>query len=113
MDAIKFAMAIATAIVGLVSLLLPETAGRFVGFSSLSKRGTAEMRAIFGGLFVGLGVAPILLGGGVVYKALGIGYLAVALARALSIFVLDKDRSPSNLLSLVWEAAFGVVLIIF
>ncbi len=45
------------------------------------------------------------------YRFLGIAYLAIALARAISI-VVDKSYDRSNIISLVIEIVFGVILVI-
>lgn len=110
---IKIAMAALTALIGVVGALRPDIAARFVGLGDkLSPRGAAEIRAVMGGLFIGLGVAPIVLNRNAAYVMLGMGYLAVGIVRTLSILIWDKDKSPSNTLSLVWEAVFGLALVL-
>jgi hypothetical protein len=42
---------------------------------------------------------------------LGIGYLAIAVARLISI-VIDKSYARSNLISLITEIVLGVILVI-
>jgi uncharacterized membrane protein len=73
-------------------------------------RGVSEIRAIFGGLFIGLGLAPLFLGTPA-FQMLGIGYLAIAVARTFSI-VFDKSYAQSNLISLVTEIILGVILVL-
>jgi uncharacterized membrane protein len=73
-------------------------------------RGVSEIRAIFGGLFIGLGLAPLFLGA-TAYQMLGIGYLAIAVARAFSM-VFDKSYAQSNIISLVIEIVLGAILVI-
>jgi uncharacterized membrane protein len=68
------------------------------------------MRSIFGGLFIGLGLAPFFLGAAA-YQMLGVAYLAIAVARAFSI-VFDKSYESSNIISLVVEIVFGGILVI-
>ncbi|NIN67516.1 MAG: DUF4345 domain-containing protein, partial [Anaerolineae bacterium] len=74
-------------------------------------RGITEIRAVLGALFVALGLAPLILNAAAAYQVLGIAYLGVALARAVSM-VVDDSVVRSNTLSLVVEVAFGVVLIL-
>jgi hypothetical protein len=45
------------------------------------------------------------------YRMLGIAYLAIAVARAISI-LFDKSYDQSNLISLAIEIVFGVILVI-
>jgi hypothetical protein len=72
-------------------------------------RGVSEIRAVFGGLFIGLGLAPFFLGGAA-YTMLGIGYLAIAMARTFSI-VFDKSFAQSNWISLGIEIVLGMILV--
>ena len=62
-----------------------------------------------GGLFIALGLTPLWLGAPA-YLMLGIGYLAIAVARAVSM-VFDQSVVRSNLISLVTEIVLGVTLV--
>ncbi len=102
--------ALATVATGLLALFRPSAAYGFTGLNANGVRGISEFRAIFGGLFIGLGLAPFFLGQAA-YQMLGIGYLAIAAARAFSI-VFDKSTAQSNLISLAIEIVLGVILVI-
>ncbi len=82
----------------------------FTGLNISGPRGTSEIRSTFGGLFIGLGLAPLFLDT-TAYTMLGIGYLAIAAARAFSI-VFDKSYAQSHWISLGIEIVLGVILII-
>ena len=101
---------LATAATGLLALIKPAAAYEFTGLNPTSVRGVSEIRAIFGGLFIGLGLAPLFLGL-VAYQLLGIGYLAITAARGFSI-LFDKSYAQSNLISLGIEIVLGIVLVI-
>jgi hypothetical protein len=73
-------------------------------------RGVSQIRSIFGGLFIGQGIAPLILGT-TAYLMLGIGYMAIATARTFSI-VFDKSYAQSRLISLGKEIVLGVILVI-
>lgn len=107
---LKIIAALATVATGLLAFLKPSAAYGFTGLSAEGVRGVSEMRSIFGGLFIGLGIAPFLLGE-VAYTTLGVSYLAIAIARAFSI-VYDKSYAQSNWISLVIELILGVILVI-
>ena len=94
---------------GFISLLRPGSVTGFTGLKPTGPRGITEIRAVLGGLFIALGVAPLLLGGATAYRTLGIGYLGVAITRAGSMFA-DRSVERSNVISLVVEIVFGVVL---
>lgn len=102
--------ALATVATGLLGLIKPNATYAFIGLTAQGPRGVSEIRAIFGGLFIGLGIAPLFLGE-TAYLMLGIGYLAIAAARAFSI-VFDKSTDQSNLISLGIEIVLGIILVL-
>jgi hypothetical protein len=105
----KIISALATTATGLLVFIKPESAYAFTGLSAPGVRGISELRAIFGGLFIALGLVPFWLGTPA-YLMLGIGYLTIAAARAFSI-VYDKSYERSNIISLVIEIVCGVFLV--
>ncbi|MGB9521434.1 MAG: DUF4345 family protein [Anaerolineales bacterium] len=107
---LKVLASIATVATGLLAFIKPSAAYGFIGLEPSGVRGVSEMRAIFGGLFIGLGIAPFFLGVNT-FRMLGIGYLAIALARAFSI-VFDKSYAQSNIISLVTEIILGLILVV-
>lgn len=102
---------IATILTGLLSLIVPAKIEGFTGIHPVGGRGITEIRAIFGGLFIGLGIAALLLDKAVAYPMLGIMYLAIAVVRAVSM-LLDKSIESSNVISLVIEIVIGVILVL-
>ncbi len=96
---------------GLVSLIAPHSVFGFTGLNAPGARGITEIRAILGGVFIGLGVAVFLLGTRQVYQMLGIMYLAIGVVRAVSI-VVDKSFEQSNIISLIVEILFGILLVL-
>ena len=86
---------IATILTGLVSLINPQSVQGFTGLTAPGARGITEIRSILGGLSIGLGIA----------------YLGVALVRGISMFV-DKSVVQSNVISLVVEIIFGIILVL-
>ena len=102
--------ALATAATGLFSMLAPTKITGFTGLQPVGGRGITELRSVLGALFIALGVAPLILGP-VAYLMLGIGYLAIAAVRAVSMFV-DRSVVQSNLISLATEIVLGVILIL-
>jgi hypothetical protein len=102
---------VATIATGLVSLLWPHSVQGFTGLSAPGGRGITEIRAVLGGLFIGLGVAVVVLGTREVFQMLGIMYLAIAVVRVVSMFV-DKSVVQSNVISLIVEIVFGVILVL-
>jgi hypothetical protein len=107
---IKIVAALATALTGLLAFVKPAATYSFIGLNPNGVRGVSEIRAIFGGLFIALGLAPLFLGAAA-YQMLGIGYLAIAAARAFSM-VYDKSYAQSNIISLVIEIVLGGILVL-
>lgn len=84
--------AVATIMIGLVLMLIPRTFGHFLGlaFRSGTNNGVSELRGAFGGMWVGLGLACILLAQPFTYFALGLAFLGAVLGRLIS---LAADRT--------------------
>ena len=100
-----------TVATGLLSLFAPQKTVGFTGLSPQGGRGITEIRSVLGGLFVGVGLAPFLLPHPAVFQTLGVMYLAIGLVRAVSM-VVDKSTERSNVISLVVEIVFGVILVV-
>ena len=110
LEILKIIAALGTIATGLLAFFKPDAASGFIGLTANGVRGVSEMRSIFGGLFIALGLLPFFLGEPA-YLVLGYSYLGIAVARAISI-VFDKSYAQSNLISLVVEIVFGVILIL-
>ena len=103
--------AVLTILTGLISLVVPRSVQGFTGLKAPGPRGLAEIRAILGGAFIGLGLSPLVLGSPAAYQMLGITYLVIAAARIVGI-VVDRSFERSNLLSLAVEIVFGIILML-
>jgi len=103
--------AVATTLTGTVALFKPESITGFTGLRPEGGRGVTEVRAVMGGFFIALGAAPLLLNSPVAYAMLGIAYLGVGLVRGVFMFV-DRSIVQSNIISLVIEIIFGVILVL-
>jgi hypothetical protein len=106
---LKMAAAVLTAATGLLALIKPSAAYGFTGLNAAGPRGVSEIRAIFGGLFISLGVVPFFLGTSA-YVMLGCAYLAIAVTRLFSI-IGDKSYARSNWISLGIEVVLGAILV--
>lgn len=107
---LKVIAALATLATGLLALIKPGAVYGFTGLKADGARGVSEIRSIFGGLFIGLGLAPLFLGTPA-YQMLGISYAAIAAVRAFSI-AFDKSFEQSNLISLGIEVVLAIILVI-
>jgi hypothetical protein len=108
---IKVIVAVATMAFGAMSIVSPPAAERFTGLTAAGPRGVSEIRAVLGGLFVGLGLATLIYRTPSAFGTLGIGYLIIAVVRGASIY-FDRAPTPTNWASLAFEIVFGVLLLI-
>jgi hypothetical protein len=108
---LKVLGALLTILTGAVSVLFPQSVTGFTGLAAQGARGVTEIRAVLGGLFVALGAAPLLLDQPVAYQMLGIAYLVIGVVRLASM-IIDKSIVTSNVISLVFELVFGVILVL-
>jgi len=108
---LRIIAAIATILTGAASLLWPLNVQDFTGLTANGGRGVTEIRTVLGALFIGLGAAALLFNAPETYKMLGIMYLAMALVRGISM-VLDKSVVSSNVISVIAEVIFGIILVL-
>ena len=111
LEVLQIIAALGTVATGLISLIRPRSVTGFTGLNPNGPRGITEIRAVLGGVFVALGIAPLILATPEAYRMLGIAYLAVAVVRTVSM-VLDKSVEQSNIISVVVEIVFGVILVL-
>lgn len=111
LEILKIAVAVATILTGAVSLFWPLRVRGFTGLEVSGGRGITEIRAVLGGVFIGLGAAVIYLRDPSAYLTLGITYLVIAGVRTVSMFI-DKSVERSNVISVLTEVVFGVILVL-
>jgi hypothetical protein len=109
MKLVRVAIALATIAFGLISVFNPKGIRSFTGLAADTPRALSEIRAVLGGGFVGLGLAPLIWPEQAAYRTLGLAYLAIAVARLASIFV-DRSYAGSNWISLATEVVFAAAL---
>lgn len=108
---LKIIAAVGTIATGLISFAAPRAVRGFTGLEVDNPRGITEIRAVLGGFFIALGAAPLIFNSADMYRMLGIAYLVVAVTRAIAM-VVDRSFVQSNIISLVVEVVFGVILIL-
>ncbi len=111
LQVVKIVAAVGTIAAGATSILSPQSAESFTGLSVVGPRGTSEIRAVLGALFVGLGAAALFFRSPDAYRTVGVGYGAIAVTRLASI-VFDRASTSSNWISLASEVAFAFVLLL-
>jgi hypothetical protein len=108
---LKIVAVVGTLGTGLISLIWPRAIRGFTGLNADGPRGITEIRAVMGGVFIGLGIAALLLNLPANYQMLGIMYLVIAVVRTASM-IIDKSVQQSNVISVAVEIIFGIILVI-
>lgn len=96
---------------GILGLLWPRTVSRVIGLRIPGRLGLSEVRATYGGLFIGAGLAVILIGNRDAALVLGAAWAGAFLARAVS-FVIDHSRTKENIAGLAIEVAIALLLLL-
>ena len=98
-------------VAGCLGLVWPKQVSRTIGLQIPGRLGTSEVRATYGGLFVGAGLAVTLIASSDAALVLGAAWAGAFIARAVS-FVIDKSRTKENIAGLLIEAVMAVLLIL-
>lgn len=108
---LKYIAGIATILTGAASVFWPTKVLGFTGLDVVGGRGITEIRAVLGAVFLGLGGAVLYFNMPETNQMLGATYLVMAVVRGISMIV-DRSIVSSNVISLLVELAFGLILII-
>ena len=111
MEVLNQAGALGTLGMGLLGLLLPKTAARFVGLQPLTPAGRSEFRATYGGLWAPLALMPLITQDPIVFAVSGLCWAGAAAGRMASIF-LDDALDAKNLMAVGFELAFAALLLV-
>lgn len=106
---LKIIAAGGTVVTGLVALIKPRSIYGFTGLRTEDGRGITEIRAILGAFFIALGATALYFRLPETYLMLGITYLFVGIVRLISMFI-DDSVVKSNILSVIVEVIFGIIL---
>jgi hypothetical protein len=111
MNTLGYVGAIISMVAGCLGLVWPKQVSRTIGLQIPGGLGTSEVRATYGGLFVGAGLAVALIASSDAALVLGAAWAGAFIARAVS-FVIDKSRTKENIAGLLIEAVMAVLLIL-
>jgi Domain of unknown function (DUF4345) len=97
-------------LLGVVGFFFPDLIARFVGIIAGKDRGKSEIRATYGGVFLGIGASALYFQDTNVFTAVGIGWALAAVARILGILV-DKEYHKLNFGGVLFETAVAILLL--
>jgi hypothetical protein len=110
-ESINILGAVATMGMGCLGLLAPHAASRVTGLTATNKTAFAEFRATFGGMFVVMGLVPLLSGHPLAYFMAGMIWLGAAFGRLVSVALDGGHIERKNILGIGFEASFGILLL--
>jgi hypothetical protein len=110
MEVLNIIGALVTVGMGCLGLFLPNRAASLVGLSAMTPAGISEFRSTFGGLFILLGLAPLLTMNPASYLVAGLAWGGAALGRIVSI-IIDGTSVPKNWFAVIFEAALGILIL--
>ena len=96
---------------GVLGFIWPHRVSKVIGLGLPSQLAISEFRATYGGLFIGAGVAVLMIGSGDAARVLGAAWAGACIARAVSV-VIDRSRSKENIAGLAIEATVAVLLLL-
>jgi hypothetical protein len=97
-------------LLGIVGFFFPDLIAQFVGIVAGKDRGKSEIRATYGGVFLGIGASALYFQDTNVFTAVGIGWALAAIARILGILV-DKEYHKLNFGGVIFETAVAILLL--
>ncbi|MBU3690143.1 MAG: hypothetical protein B7C54_03635 [Acidimicrobiales bacterium mtb01] len=111
MNALGYIGAIISVVAGVLGFVWPQKVSAVIGLRLPGLLGVSEFRATYGGLFIGGGIAVLVLQSDDAAAVLGSGWGGAFVARAISL-VIDKSRSKENIAGLVIEAVVASLLLL-
>jgi len=97
--------ALATVLIGFALMVVPRSFMNLLGLAPKAgtQNGVSEVRGPFGGMWVGMGLACLLLAQPLVYLALGLAFAFAVIGRLIS-FVFDRTFNIHCCVATVFEA---------
>lgn len=104
------AASLVTLALGLIGLVVPGRVAALVGIRAEDALARSEIRATYGGVFIGLGAACLVMRTPEAFAVAGAAWLFAALARVASLGA-ERDASGRNLAGVVVEGGLGIALL--
>lgn len=90
---------------GFIAIFWPTKTETFVSIQSLGKEGNSEVRATYGGFFLGIALFTLISQNATAFLVLGIGWLSASLIRLLTLCF--GFYTYKNLIGVIFEAIIG------
>ena len=102
--------AVITTLLGVLALLFPSSVARVLGVEARNPLGSSELRATYGGFFIGLGVGCWLAQSSVVFAVVGGAWCTAGCIRLLTI-CFERSLSSENVVGAAVELAVGFAML--
>ena len=96
-------------ILGIMAIIWPSQIAAFVSVKSIGKEGMSEIRATYGGFFVGISLFGIATQNSQAFVLLGCGWLCAAIVRLVTLFF--GFATPKNIGGVIFEMVIGSLCI--
>lgn len=94
-------------LLGLMAVVSPSAVEKFVSIQAIGKLGISEIRATYGGFFLGISIFALYTQEPLVFVSLGFAWLGASFIR-LGTFILGST-SRKNTGGIVFEAIIGLL----
>lgn len=96
-------------ILGLLAIISPNKIETFVSIRGIGKEGNSEIRATYGGFFMGISLYAIITQMPVAFAIIGFGWLSASIVRLATLFF--GFYSPKNVGGVIVEGVIGLLCI--
>jgi len=97
--------AMASLLLGAMGVFFPAAVEKFVSIKAVGELGVAEIRATYGGFFLGLAAFALYSQDKVAFVALGLGWLGAAIVRLVTF--IGGTSTKENAGGIVFELIIG------
>ena len=95
---------------GCLALLFPNSVARVLGIEAKSPLGGSELRATYGGFFIGLGVGCLIAQSSAVFTVVGGAWCAAGCIRVM-IIGFERSWSLENVIGATVELTIGLAML--
>lgn len=96
-----------TLVLGITALISPQKIAKFVSLKPASAEGRPEIRATYGGFFIGIALVAVITQDEMAYFSVAVGWLMASLVRLVTVF--NGVRTLKNIGGVIFEGAIGAL----
>jgi len=81
-------------LLGIVAIIAPSRTEALLSIKGIGKEGVSEIRATYGGFFVGMSCYALLVQSSTAFLTLGMGWITAAIVRLATLFMASFPPPP-------------------